>query len=91
MTFDNGPINLVDPDTVEQLGTLIGRIEEDPHLTVVVFRSEKPGYFMAHWDLLADPARVAKMPPGRTFLGPAPGGGRGGCVRVRARLAPWTG
>ncbi len=83
MTFDNGPINLVDPDTVEQLGTLIGRIEEDPHLTVVVFRSEKPGYFMAHWDLLADPAR-ADLPGARAR-------GRGGCVRVRARLEPWTG
>jgi enoyl-CoA hydratase/carnithine racemase len=47
VTFDNGPVNLLDPDTVEQLGALIGRIEDDPDLTVVVFRSDKPGYFMA--------------------------------------------
>jgi len=47
VTFDNGPVNLLDPDTVEQLGALIERIEKDPDLTVVVFRSEKPGYFMA--------------------------------------------
>jgi enoyl-CoA hydratase/carnithine racemase len=50
VTFDNGPVNLLDPDTVEQLAALIERIEAAPDLTVVVFRSEKPGYFMAHWD-----------------------------------------
>jgi len=44
VTFDNGPVNLLDPDTVDQLGALIGRIEDDPDLTVVVFRSDKPGY-----------------------------------------------
>jgi len=61
VTFDNGPVNLLDPDTVDQLSALIGRIEDDPDLTVVVFRSDKPGYFMAHWDFLADNARVAGM------------------------------
>ena len=70
MTFDNGPINLLDPDTIDQLAALIGRIENDAHLTVVVFRSEKPGYFMAHWDFLADNARVVAMQPGPTGLHP---------------------
>lgn len=58
VTFDNGSVNLLDPDTIDQLGALIGRIENDPDLMVVVFRSDKPGYFMAHWDFLADNARV---------------------------------
>jgi enoyl-CoA hydratase/carnithine racemase len=82
VTFDNGPVNLLDPDTVDQLGALIGRIEDDPDLTVVVFRSDKPGYFMAHWDFLADNARVAGMRPGPAVLGQfevgdgaVPGGG----------------
>jgi len=70
VTFDNGPVNLLDPDTVEQLGALIGRIEKDPDLAVVVFRSEKPGYFMAHWDFLADNARVLHMSAGPTGLHP---------------------
>ena len=70
VTFDNGPVNLLDPDTLDQLGALIGRIETDPDLTVVVFRSDKPGYFMAHWDFLADNARVAGMRPGPTGLHP---------------------
>jgi enoyl-CoA hydratase/carnithine racemase len=70
VTFDNGPVNLLDPDTVDQLGGLIGRVEDDPGLMVVVFRSDTPGYFMAHWDFLADNARVAGMPPGPTGLHP---------------------
>jgi enoyl-CoA hydratase/carnithine racemase len=70
VTFDNGPVNLLDPDTIDQLGALIARIENDPDLTVVVFGSDKPGYFMAHWDALADSARVARMQPGPTGLHP---------------------
>src|SRR5687768_17643881 len=70
VTFGNPPVNLMDPDTVEQLAALIGDIEKDPDLTVVVFRSETPGYFMAHWDFLSDSARVAAMPPGPTGLHP---------------------
>jgi hypothetical protein len=69
-TFDNGSLNLLDPDTIEQLGALIERIENDPRLTVVVFRSDKPGYFMAHWGALSDNARVAAMPAGPTSLHP---------------------
>ena len=70
VTFDNGPVNLLDPDTIEQLSALIARIEKHPDLTVVVFRSEKPGFFMAHWDFLSDSARVAAMQPGPTGLHP---------------------
>jgi enoyl-CoA hydratase/carnithine racemase len=70
VTFENGPVNLIDPDTVEQLAALVDRIEAAPQLTVVVFRSDNPDYFMAHWDFLADRARVAGMPPGPTGLHP---------------------
>lgn len=70
VTFDNGPVNVLDPDTIDQLSALIERIEKDPDLTVVVFRSDKPGYFMAHWDALADNARVTGMRPGPTGLHP---------------------
>jgi enoyl-CoA hydratase/carnithine racemase len=70
VTFDNGPVNLLNPDTIVQLDALITRIESDPDLTVVVFRSDKPGYFMAHWDFLSDTARVLDMQPGPTGLHP---------------------
>ena len=70
VTFANGPVNLLDPDTVDELAALVDRIDAAPGLTVVVFRSDNPDYFMAHWDLKADRARVASMAPGPTGLHP---------------------
>jgi enoyl-CoA hydratase/carnithine racemase len=70
VTFENGLVNLFDADSVEQLGQLISRIEESPSLTVVVFHSANPEYFIAHWDVRADRARLAAMAPGPTGLHP---------------------
>jgi enoyl-CoA hydratase/carnithine racemase len=70
VTFDNGPVNLFDVESLEQLGRLVTRIEEAPALTVVVFDSANPAFFIAHWDLRADRARVASMAPGPTGLHP---------------------
>jgi enoyl-CoA hydratase/carnithine racemase len=70
VTFSNGPVNLIDMDTIDQLAALIDRIEEAPELTVVVFRSANPDYFMAHWDFRADRNKVAAMNPGPTGLHP---------------------
>ncbi|WP_217555470.1 enoyl-CoA hydratase/isomerase family protein [Streptomyces sp. GbtcB6] len=68
VTFENAPINLIDLDTVEQLADLVTRIEQDPDLTVVVFQSANPDFFMAHLDLLMDKERAAAMPLGPTGL-----------------------
>jgi enoyl-CoA hydratase/carnithine racemase len=70
VSFENGPVNLIDPETVEQLARLVTWIEESPAVTVVVFDSANPDWFMAHWDLRADRARVAAMAPGPTGLHP---------------------
>ena len=70
VTFGNGPVNLLDVDSVEQLAGLVSRIEEAPALTVVVFTSANPEYFMAHWDVRSDRDRVAAMQPGPTGLHP---------------------
>jgi enoyl-CoA hydratase/carnithine racemase len=70
VTFANGPVNLIDSDSVEQLADLVARIEDSPSITVVVFESANPDYFMAHWDLKADRTRVAAMAPGPTGLHP---------------------
>jgi enoyl-CoA hydratase/carnithine racemase len=70
VTFANGPVNLLDDRTVEQLAEVVTRIEQAPELTVVVFDSANPDYFMAHWDFTADSARVARMPAGPTGLNP---------------------
>lgn len=70
VTFSNGPINLFDPDSVEELAELIGGAEEDEKLRVIVFRSDNPDFFIAHWDLLSDRSRIAAMKPGPTGLHP---------------------
>jgi enoyl-CoA hydratase/carnithine racemase len=70
VTFANGPLNLLDADSIDELAALVGRLEKAPALTVVVFDSANPDYFMAHWDSTADKARVASMPPGPTGLHP---------------------
>jgi enoyl-CoA hydratase/carnithine racemase len=70
VTFSNGSINLIDPDTIDQLAALVTRIETATAVTVVVFRSANPDYFMAHWDVTSDNARVGSMTPGPTGLHP---------------------
>ena len=64
MTFENGLVNLIDAGSIEQLARLVTRMEESP--AVVVFDSANPEYFMAHWDLGADRARVAAIAPSPT-------------------------
>ncbi|SFJ47948.1 Enoyl-CoA hydratase/carnithine racemase [Paenibacillus sp. UNC496MF] len=51
VTFHNPPINLLDPDTIYELLTLMDRFETDPELKVVVFDSADPDYFIAHYDM----------------------------------------
>jgi enoyl-CoA hydratase/carnithine racemase len=70
VTFENGSVNLLDADSVDELADLVTRMQNDPALTVVVFDSANPDFFMAHWDSNADKARVAAMPPGPTGLHP---------------------
>jgi hypothetical protein len=41
-TFTNGPVNLFDSDTIEQLAALIDRIEAAIELTVVVSAATTP-------------------------------------------------
>lgn len=69
-TFSNPPINLIDPDTIGELQELIAALESNAEVKVVVFRSSDPDFFMAHWDVLADKAKVAAMPPGPTGMHP---------------------
>jgi enoyl-CoA hydratase/carnithine racemase len=54
VTFENQPINLVNPRMVGELRALVDAMESEPALKVVVFRSADPDFFLAHWDLLAE-------------------------------------
>ena len=67
VTFDNPPINLIDPETIRQLSGLLDQMESEPELRVVVFRSADPEFFMAHIDVKGD---YAGMAPGKTGMHP---------------------
>ena len=64
LTFENPPINMLDPQTMLELQDLVGQFETDPGLKVVVFGSADPDFFIAHFDI----ARAAETPrtPGPT-------------------------
>src|SRR5271155_6006524 len=66
VSFSNPPINLQDPDTILELQELVGRIETDDALRVVVLESADPDFFINHYDV----SRAAETPvaPGPTGL-----------------------
>jgi enoyl-CoA hydratase/carnithine racemase len=56
VVFDNPPLNLVDATIFEGLQDLLGRMDASPSLRVVVFESDNPDFYLAHFDL-SDEAR----------------------------------
>jgi enoyl-CoA hydratase/carnithine racemase len=68
VTFDHPPINTITATTVAELSELIGLVEEDPDLNVVVFQSASPDFFLAHFDVENDPGRTAALGAGPTGL-----------------------
>ena len=68
VTFEHPPINTITATTVAELAELVGLIEQDPDLNVVVFDSANPDFYLAHYDLEHDPSKTAALPPGPTGL-----------------------
>src|SRR5216684_4587101 len=66
VTFDNPPINLVDPAMIVALHELLTTIEQDNRVAVVVFDSADPEFFMAHYDLTSDPSPLDALPAAPT-------------------------
>ncbi len=52
-TISNPPINIITPPLYAELAALVGELKADPHLTVVVFKSADPDFFLAHFDVSA--------------------------------------
>jgi enoyl-CoA hydratase len=50
-TFDNPPHGLMDRGSVEALGRLVGRAEDDDGVDAVVLTGSHPGRFVAHYDV----------------------------------------
>ena len=68
VTFDHPPINTITATTVAELAELVGLIEQDPDLNVVVFDSANPDFYLAHYDMENDPGRTAALGVGPTGM-----------------------
>src|SRR6266403_3889698 len=62
VTFDNPPINLIDPAMIVALDELLTEIEHDNRVAVVVFDSADPDFFLAHYDIAADQSAFDGLP-----------------------------
>lgn len=51
VTINNPPINIITIPLYAELSALTGELKADPALTVVVFKSADPDFFIAHFDV----------------------------------------
>jgi enoyl-CoA hydratase/carnithine racemase len=72
VTFDLPPLNIFGPKNLSQLNEVISKIETDEHVKVVVFDSAVEGFFLTHWDFLAESEGRTSLSPGATGLQPLP-------------------
>ena len=68
VTFDNPPLNIFGPETMPELNAVVSALETDPDVKVVVFDSAVEGFFITHYNFLADPEETLGLPPGPTGL-----------------------
>jgi enoyl-CoA hydratase/carnithine racemase len=70
VTFDHPPINLIDHVMIGELAELLAEVERNEEPAVLVFDSADPDYFLAHYDIAADPGLVNSLPVGPTGFHP---------------------
>ena len=51
VTISNPPINIITPPLYAELAAVTAELKADPNLTVVVFKSADPDFFLAHFDV----------------------------------------
>jgi enoyl-CoA hydratase/carnithine racemase len=68
VTFDHPPINTITATTVAELSALVGLIEQDQDLNVVVFDSANPDFYLAHYDVENDLSKTRALGAGPTGL-----------------------
>jgi enoyl-CoA hydratase/carnithine racemase len=66
VTVDHPPINAITATTVLELAELVGLIEHDADLNVVVFGSANPNFYLAHSATERDPLTTEALPVGLT-------------------------
>jgi enoyl-CoA hydratase/carnithine racemase len=62
VTLNNPPINVIGPPMIRDLKLLLTQLESDTTVNVVIFDSADPDFFLAHYDLAADPAAAEALP-----------------------------
>jgi enoyl-CoA hydratase/carnithine racemase len=72
VTIDNPPINVMGPEMVMQFQEVMGALEADENVRVVVFDSAVDDYFLNHSDFLVKLEELTSLPPGPTGLPPWP-------------------
>jgi enoyl-CoA hydratase/carnithine racemase len=68
VTFDLPPLNIFGPGNMAQLNAVVTALESDGQVKVVVFDSAIEGFFLTHYDFLANPEDTLSLPPGPTGL-----------------------
>ena len=63
--FNHPPLNIFGPESLPELEAVVDALESDEDVKVVVFDSAVEGFFITHWDFLAEPR---EFPPGSTGL-----------------------
>src|SRR5512143_3350758 len=62
VTFDHAPFNTISATTVAEVAELVDLIEQDVDLSVVVFDSASPDFYLAHYYGQDDPRRTEALP-----------------------------
>jgi len=62
VTFDHAPVNAIGPEMIKDLKDLLTELETNTTVNVVVFDSADPDFYLAHYDLKADPAIAEALP-----------------------------
>jgi enoyl-CoA hydratase/carnithine racemase len=68
LTFDNPPLNLMTPQFIREFRDVMGAIETDEQVKVVVFDSAVEGFFLNHSDFRGKLEDLTSLPQGPTGL-----------------------
>src|SRR5215475_11491686 len=68
ITFNNPPINMFVPATIDELGALMTELEAAPSVKLVVFQSANPDFFVAHLDVAKAVERPGVLDLWRDFV-----------------------
>jgi enoyl-CoA hydratase/carnithine racemase len=68
VTFDHPPANTLTATTVAELSELVGLIDQDRDLNVVVFDSANPDFYLTDWEVEPDRGQTGALGVGSTAV-----------------------